>query len=275
MEVAQLAKPASEESAGVGRVDFYLGGNVTCSLCLMQTLQAIIVDDEWLVRSELKMMLASHPEIVVIGEAGSVAQAIPLIQKNSPDVIFLDIQLPGASGFDLLDQVETGARIIFITAYDKYALRAFEVNALDYLLKPISTERLAKAIKRLGSNEPPTPQPGKRVAYDDVIYVIVNGALKFIKLSLLKCLTAEGNYSYLYYADKPRALVSKTLQEWEDLLPEKHFVRIHRSAIVNFDYVEQVKKCKNYTQEVFIHGLATPFIMSRRYASKLKHLLPF
>lgn len=275
MEVAQLAKPVSEDGTGFWRADFYLGGNVTTFLCLMQTLQAIIVDDEWLVRAELRIMLASHPEIVVIGEAGSVAQAIPLIQRNSPDVIFLDIQLPGASGFDLLDQVETGARIIFITAYDKYALRAFEVNALDYLLKPISTERLAKAIKRLGSNEPPTPQPDKRVAYGDVIYVIVNGALKFIKLSLLKCITAEGNYSYLYYADKPRALVSKTLQEWEELLPEKHFVRIHRSAIVNFDYVEQVKKCKNYTQEVFIHGLATPFIMSRRYASKLKHLLPF
>ncbi len=220
-------------------------------------------------------MLAGYPEITVIGEAANVTQAIPLIQKNPPDVIFLDIQMPGASGFDLLDQIETSARIIFITAYDKYALRAFDVNALDYLLKPISKERLAKAVKRLGSNEPVSAQPGKKAAYDDVIYVIVNGALKFIKLPLLKCITAEGNYSYIFYADKPRALVSKTLQEWEELLPEKHFVRIHRSAIVNFDYVEQVRKCKNYTQEVFVRGLEKPFMMSRRYASKLKHLLPF
>ncbi|MDZ7268966.1 MAG: LytTR family DNA-binding domain-containing protein [candidate division KSB1 bacterium] len=240
----------------------------------MQSFRTIIVDDEWLVRAELKMMLADHPEIVVIGEAGSVAQAVALMENSPPDVIFLDIQLPGASGFDLLDQVETSARIIFVTAYDKYALRAFEVNALDYLLKPISRERLAKAIKKLGSNEPAPPQPGKRAAYDDVLYVIVNGALKFIKLPLLKCITAEGNYSWIYYADKPRALVSKTLQEWDELLPEKHFVRIHRSAIVNFDYVEQVKKCRNYTQEVFIQGLPKPFIMSRRYASRLKHLLP-
>lgn len=240
----------------------------------MLSLKTLIVDDEWLVRSELKTMLAGYPEITFIGEAANVAQAIPLIQKNPPDVIFLDIQMPGASGFDLLDQVETAARIIFITAYDKYALRAFEVNALDYLLKPISKERLAKAVKKLSSNEPAAVQPGKRAAYDDVIYVIVNGALKFIKLSLLKCITAEGNYSYIVYADKPRALVSKTLQEWEELLPEKHFVRIHRSAIVNFDYVEQVKKCRNYTQEVFIRGLEKPFIMSRRYAAKLKHVLP-
>lgn len=239
----------------------------------MSSLKTLIVDDEWLVRAELKIMLSGYPEIAVIGEAANVPQAVSLIQENPPDVIFLDVQLPGDSGFDLLDQIETSARIIFITAYDKYALRAFEVNALDYLLKPISKERLAKAVKRLGSNEPASTQPGKKAAYDDVIYVIVNGALKFIKLSLLKCITAEGNYSYIFYADKPRALVSKTLQEWEELLPEKHFVRIHRSAIVNFDYVDQVRKCKNYTQEVFIRGLEKPFMMSRRYASKLKHLL--
>ncbi|MCL4707638.1 LytTR family DNA-binding domain-containing protein [bacterium] len=240
----------------------------------MLSLKTLIVDDEWLVRSELKTMLAGYPEITLIGEAANVAQAIPLIQKNPPDVIFLDIQMPGASGFDLLDQIDTAARIIFITAYDKYALRAFEVNALDYLLKPISKERLAKAVKKLGSNELGSAQPHKKAAYDDVLYVIVNGALKFIKLPLLKCITAEGNYSYIFYADKPRALVSKTLQDWEDLLPEKQFVRIHRSAIVNFEYVEQVRKCKNYTQEVFVKGIEKPFMMSRRYASKLKHLLP-
>jgi two-component system LytT family response regulator len=239
----------------------------------MQSFKTLIVDDEWLVRSELKMMLAGYPEITVVGEAASVAQAVPLIATSRPEVIFLDIQLPGASGFDLLEQIDTSARIIFITAYDKYAIRAFEVNALDYLLKPISKERLAKAIRKLGTNEPAQAMPSKKAGYDDVIYVIVNGALKFVKLSLLKCLTAEGNYSYLFYADKPRALVSKTLQEWEDLLPEHHFVRIHRSVIVNFEYVEKVRKCKNYTQEVFVRGIEKPFVMSRRYAVKLKHLL--
>jgi two-component system LytT family response regulator len=239
----------------------------------MPTFKTIIVDDEWLVRSELKIMLAAHPEITVIGEAANVAQAIPLIRETQPEVIFLDIQMPGASGFDLLDQVDVAAKIIFITAYDKYALRAFEVNALDYLLKPISKDRLAKAVKKLGTNEPAPLVASKKAGYDDVLYVIVNGALKFIKLSLLKCITAEGNYSYIFYVNKPRALVSKTLQEWEELLPEKYFVRIHRSTIVNFAYVEKVRKRRNYTEEVFVHGLEKPFTMSRRYAAKLKHLL--
>jgi two-component system LytT family response regulator len=239
----------------------------------MPLLKTIVVDDEWLVRSELKIMLADYPEIAVVGEAANVAQAIPLIQRAHPEVIFLDIQMPGASGFDLLDQIEVSAKIIFITAYDKYAIRAFEVNALDYLLKPISKERLAKAIKKLQTNEPAPAVEAPKASYDDVIYIIINGALKFIKLSLLKCIIAEGNYSFIFYADKPRALVSKTLQEWEELLPEKHFLRIHRSTIVNFEYVEKARKRKNYTQEVFVRGIEKPFTMSRRYAAKLKHLL--
>lgn len=239
----------------------------------MKILKAVIIDDEWLVRAELKLMLAAHPELVLVGEAANVTQAIPLIQATSPEAIFLDIQMPGGSGFDLLEQIETAAKIIFITAYDKYALRAFEVNALDYLLKPISKERLAKAVKKLATNEPAQAPVISKVEYDDAVYVLVNGALKFLKLSLLKCIMAEGNYSYIYYDDKPRALVGKTLQEWEELLPEKYFVRIHRSAIINFAHVQRVKKRKNYTQEVYVAGVETPFIMSRRYAAQLKRLL--
>jgi len=240
----------------------------------MQSLKTIIVDDEWLVRSELKTMLEGHSEIKLVGEAANVAQAVPLIEAARPEVIFLDIQMPGASGFDLLEQVNTSAKIIFITAYDNYALRAFEVNALDYLLKPISKDRLARAITKLASEEPANSVQSKKAGYDDVIYVIVNGSLKFIKLSLLKCIAAEGNYSYIMYADNPSALVSKTLQEWEDILPEKHFVRIHRSTIINFAYVEKVIKRKNYTHDIFMAGIEKPLVMSRRYAVKLKHLLP-
>ncbi len=240
----------------------------------MQSLKTIIVDDEWLVRSELKTMLTGHPEIKLVGEAATVAQAVPLIETTHPELIFLDIQMPGATGFDLLEQVNTSAKIIFITAYDNYALRAFEVNALDYLLKPISRDRLARAITKLATEEPVNSVQSKKAGYDDVIYVIVNGSLKFIKLSLLKCISAEGNYSYIMYAGNPSALVSKTLQEWEDILPEKHFVRIHRSTIINFAYVEKVIKRKNYTHDIFMVGIEEPFVMSRRYAVKLKHLLP-
>jgi two-component system LytT family response regulator len=232
--------------------------------------KSIIVDDEWLVREELKTMLAQYPQIEVMGEAANVPQAIELVKEIKPDVIFLDIQMPGASGFDLLDQTDINSKIIFVTAYDQYALKAFEVNALDYLLKPIQKERLAKAVQRILTTERLTSRAVQKLGYDDIVYVFVNGSLKFIKVSLLKCIIAEGNYSYIYYKDRTKDLVSKTLQQWEEILPDDYFVRIHRSTIVNFEYVEQVKKCRNYTHLVYVRNIEKPFIMSRRYAAKLK-----
>ncbi len=239
----------------------------------MHQLTSIIVDDEWLAREELKTMLNKFPEISVVGEAANVPQAISLIRQCAPDIIFLDIQMPGATGFDLLEMVDIRSEVIFITAYDQYALKAFEVNALDYLLKPIQKERLAKTITRLIAGKSSTPRQLHRVSYDDVVYVLVNGSLKFIRVSLLKCIVAEGNYSYIYYKDRRKELVSRTLQEWEELLPETYFIRIHRSTIVNFEYVEQVKKCRNYTHLVCLRDFDEPFVMSRRYAAKLKKRL--
>lgn len=236
----------------------------------MNPLKTIIVDDEWLVREELKTLLVEYPEIQIMGEAANVIQAIELVKKSMPDVIFLDIQMPGASGFELLERTDINSKIIFVTAYDRYALKAFEVNALDYLLKPIQKERLAITIQRLLSDEKPAPLVSHQLSYDDVAYVLVNGSLKFIKVSLLKCIIAEGNYSYIYYKDRKKELVDKTLQDWEAILPEDYFVRIHRSTMVNFEYVEQVKKCRNYTHLVYVRDIEKPFVMSRRYAARLK-----
>jgi len=239
----------------------------------MNPLKLIIVDDEWLVREELKTLLAEYPEIKLVGEAANVPQAIDLVEKAQPEVIFLDIQMPGATGFDLLEQTNINSKIIFVTAYDKYALKAFEVNALDYLLKPIQKERLAKTIERLLSEERPTRKLSQKLSYDDVVYVLINGSLKFIKVSLLRCIIAEGNYSYIYYKDRKKALVTKTLQEWEEILPDDYFVRIHRSTIVNFEYVEHVKKCRNYTHLVYVRDIEESFIISRRYAARLKNTM--
>ncbi len=236
-------------------------------------LKALIVDDEWLVREELKKLLAAHPEIEILGEAGSVAQAADLLTRLKADVIFLDIQMPGATGFDLLERVEITSQIIFITAYDQYAIKAFEVNALDYLLKPIQRERLAQSISRLCSRQALSTLTPEKLDYQDVAYVMVAGSLKFIKVALIKCLVAEGNYSYLYYHDRKKELVAKTLQEWENILPGSHFVRIHRSVLVNFEYVEGVEKCRNYTHIVHVQGLEEPFTMSRRYAARLRRVL--
>ncbi|HNW60415.1 MAG TPA: LytTR family DNA-binding domain-containing protein [bacterium] len=233
---------------------------------------ALIVDDEWLVREELKQLLAEFPEIEVAGEAGSVRQAVELLGRRTFDVIFLDIQMPGALGFELLEQAEVTARVIFITAYDQYAIKAFEVNALDYLLKPIQRERLGKAIARLAA-EPADPQPRIRLGYDDVAYVMIAGSLKFLQVAQIRCITAGGNYSYLYYQEHKRELVAKSLQAWEEILPPDYFLRIHRSTLVNFKFVERVEKRPNYSHLVYIAGLEKPLVMSRRYAARLQHLL--
>jgi len=234
---------------------------------------ALIVDDEWLVREELKQLLADYPEIEVAGEAGSVAQAAELLAGRSFDVIFLDIQMPGALGFELLDRAKINARIIFITAYDQYAIKAFEVNALDYLLKPIQRERLGKAIERLSNRIPTTEKSRQKLSREDVAYVMVSGSLRFLQVSQIKCIIAGGNYSYLYYQDHKRELVAKSLQDWQEILPEEYFLRIHRSTLVNFEFVERVEKCKNYSHLVYLRGVDKPLVMSRRYAIKLQQLL--
>ncbi|MBN2412630.1 response regulator transcription factor [candidate division KSB1 bacterium] len=239
----------------------------------MSRLKTIIVDDTMLVRNELKSLLNDYPEIDVIGVAENIDNAVKLINTHNPDVIFLDIQLKGETGFDLFEKADISAKIIFITAYDQYAIRAFEVNALDYLLKPINKERLSIAISRLLPKERIYPGHQNKLNYNDVIYVNINGSLKFVKIPLLKCIIAEGKYSYIIYGDNKKDLISKTLQEWENILPEKYFIRIHRSTIVNFEHVEKVKKCRNYTNEVYIIGIDEPFIISRRFAVKLKKYL--
>jgi two-component system LytT family response regulator len=241
----------------------------------MNKLKTLIVDDNWLFREELKKFLRDYPEIKLVAEAETLSEAIEKTRSIKPHILFLDIQLAGESGFELFDRTNVTAKTIFITAYDQYAIRAFEMNALDYLLKPIRKERLTQAInKLLATNKNDESNiTDEKLEYDDIIYLIIDGSLKFIKVSLLKCIVAERNYSYIFYDGKRKELISKTLSEWEKKLPEKYFVRIHRSTIVNFEYVEKVKKRKNYTHEVTIKGIDEPFIISRRYAAKLKKKL--
>ncbi len=241
----------------------------------MPQLRTIIIDDVKLIREELRALLQSYPEIEVIGEAGTVDQAIELVTTYKPDVVFLDIQLKDETGFTLLEKIKMDLKIIFITAYDQYAIRAFEVNALDYLLKPVDKGRLDKAISRLVSEESDVNVvKNDKLDYNDVIYLLINGSFKFVKIKAIRCLIAAGKYSYIYYGErKSKDLVSKTLLEWEKILPDQYLVRIHRSTIVNFEHVERVKKQKNNCHEVYVRGIEQPFIISRRYASRLKKFL--
>ncbi len=241
---------------------------------MMNKLKTIIVDDKWLFREDLKILLADYPQLEVVGEASNLTESVQLVNQINPDVIFLDIQLQNENGFDLLTKAEVKSDIIFITAHNQYAIRAFEVNAIDYLLKPINKNRPQMAIQRILENDKGQSMSvqHKKLEYDDVIYLMINGSLKFIKIALLKSIIAERNYSYINYGENRKELIYKTLHEWEQILPEKYFVRIHRSTIVNFDFVDKVRKCKNYTHEVFVKGIDQPFSISRRYATKLKSM---
>lgn len=233
------------------------------------SLTALIVDDERLARLELKRLLLSHPHIQVIGEADSVPPAIESITQLKPDVIFLDIQMPGESGFDLLSRIQTSAQIIFVTAFDEYAIHAFEVNALDYLLKPINPKRLALAINRIRSvqEESTSIQP---LEYEDRLFLNIDDKMRFVPLKIIVSIVAAGDYSEILTEDGQKGLTLKSMKEWENRLPATHFCRIHRSTIINLNFVVRTEKWFNHALRVYLIGVEEPYVISRRYVSKLK-----
>ena len=239
----------------------------------MNRATAIIVDDERPARRELAFLLKAIPEIEIVGEAENINGAIELIEKVRPGVIFLDIQLAGENGFDLLEKVSGNFRVIFVTAYDEYALRAFEVNAADYLLKPVEPARLELSVRRIlrGSE---TPQSGiRRFRYSDLLYVSqTNRTSRFIRLDSVVAIQSVGNYSRLVTKDGNAYLVLKTIKQWEEELPEKHFIRIHRSSIVNIGFIISLEKYAGSGHRVHMNSLKDPLEVSRSCASKLKNL---
>ena len=239
----------------------------------MANLKAIIVDDERLARVNLKKLLEPHPEIEIVGEASSCKSAIDLINRYKPQLIFLDIQLSGETGFDLLEMIDNSIKIIFVTAYDEYAIRAFEVNVIDYLLKPVNPERLKKSIERVINREKIQKSAAKSYEYSDSIYVHLNNyASRFIKISSITFIEPVGNYSKIVTIEGKHCLVLKTLKQWQEELPDNNFVRIHRSSIVNIEHVERIEKKSNTQHMAFLKNIVEPLEVSRRYAKKLKAL---
>lgn len=241
-------------------------------------MRAIIVDDERLARRELRSLLAGFKEIEIVGEAGNLAGAAELISNEGPDVVFLDIQLAGENGFDLLERVEGGFELVFVTAYDEFAIRAFEINALDYLLKPVNPKRLEKAVERLseGPREKrraagaPAEAPLRKLEIDDRLLLEVNERSCFVKVADISHIGASGDYTEVFMTDGREFLTDKPLREWEERLPEKHFARIHRSTIINIDEIERMETLFNRTMEVSLRNRQRRFAVSRRYAARLK-----
>jgi two-component system LytT family response regulator len=239
----------------------------------MANLKAIIVDDERLARVNLKKLLVPHPEIEIAGEASSCVSALELINLHNPQLIFLDIQLSGETGFDLLELIDNSIKIIFVTAYDEYAIRAFEVNAIDYLLKPVNPERLKVAIERVIKKEKVQKSEGKSYEYTDSIYVHLNNyASRFIKISSISFIEPVGNYSKIVTIEGKHCLVLKTLKQWQEELPDNNFVRIHRSSIVNKEHVDHIEKKSNDQHMAFLKNKPEPLEISRRYLKNLKAL---
>ena len=233
---------------------------------------AVLVDDERLARRELRTLLeeAHAEQVQVVGEADSVSDAARLVQSTDADVVFLDIQLAGETGLDLLPLLGVDVEVVFVTAHDEYTLRAFEVNALDYLLKPVAPERLAVTVNRLAAAQPPVPRR-EAVRYEDRLFLRLGQERAFVRVRDIVAIEADGDGSTLHLAQQRASKSSaKSLREWEQRLPDQHFVRIHRSTIVNLEYVERLEPWSHASQHVYLRGLPEPLTMSRRFGARLR-----
>jgi two-component system LytT family response regulator len=244
---------------------------------MTRTIKTIIIDDEPFAREDLQEMLKSHPGIRVIGEAGSVGEARQLLETATPDLVFLDIQLWGGSGFDLIPDIPASADIVFFTAHDRFAIRAFEINALDYLLKPVTEKRLAVSIARLkkkGRRPEPRPGPAQPLVETDQIYIRTDKERRFVPVSaVVAVISMGGNYTAVHLADGRRPLVRDTLKQWEVLLPETLFRRISRSAIANTHCLRSVEKQADGRYAAGFDGLEATVEVARHHVAPLKKLL--
>jgi two-component system LytT family response regulator len=198
-------------------------------------MRALLIDDERLARAELRRLLAAHPEVEIVGEAVNAADGIQQILSLKPDLIFLDVQMPGGSGFDMLAALEEAPEVIFTTAFDQYALQAFEVNALDYLQKPIQAARMASALQRCAARH-------HREAASTAsrkLFIKDGERCWFVALEDIRLFESDGNYTRVYF-DRHQPLMLRSLNQLEEKLDPSRFFRASRRHIVNLDHVEQV-----------------------------------
>jgi two-component system, LytTR family, response regulator len=269
------------------------------------TIKALIVDDERLARLELRQALSEFSDRVrIIGEVASKRETVDFINSPPnnirPDVIFLDINMPQGSGFDVLEEIDyegndessTPVQIVFVTAYDEYAVRAFKVNALDYLLKPIDPDRLERTIERLWKVlkkkehtsddiqqeeffHQENPQTAPSLTLEDYVFVTIGKQRRFVPVPEIVCITASDNYTELWLPDGKRAMMLRTMNEWETVLPESDFLRIHRGTIINRAYRDASRPVEQNGSGgvVFLRDIDEAFAISRRSFAKLREHL--
>ncbi len=237
-------------------------------------MKALIVDDERLARVELKRLLQPFKEINVVGEAVNVEDALEKITQLNPDLVFLDIQMPGKNGFDLLEELDSVPTIIFTTAYDEYALKAFEYNAMDYLLKPIEPKRLEDTVKKLieKNKKESIPQFDSKVLTEkDQVFVKDGERCWFVKLETVRLFESEGNYVRIYFEDN-KPLILRTLNYLDERLDSKSFFRANRKHIINLKWIENIETWLNGGLLVKLRA-GHKIEVSRRQAIKFKDRL--
>jgi two-component system LytT family response regulator len=236
-------------------------------------MRALIVDDERLARKELMKLLEEHPSIEVVGEATNADEADKMIEELNPDLLFLDIQMPGQTGFHLLESLDSAPLVVFTTAYDEFALKAFEVNALDYLLKPITAERLSEAVHKIHEKERSKAGRAhdKKLGLDDQVFVKDGDRCWFVSLANIRLFESDGNYIKVYF-DTNRPMIHKSLNALDEKLDERAFFRASRKHIVNLSWVEGIEPWFNGGLMVKLRG-GDKVEVSRRQAAKFKDMM--
>lgn len=234
-------------------------------------LRAIVVDDEAPAREVLQDLLLRHPNVRVVGEANSVANAAELCRDLQPNLLFLDVNLEDELGFALLPKLDPVPAVIFVTAFEQYAIRAFEANAIDYLLKPVNPERLAHALQRIVHK--PQPVFTEKLLESDQIYLQSDTKLRMVYLAEISGIEAQENYSLVHLKDGTSSMIRRSMADWEKALPPQNFMRPHRSLIVNVQAVKKIAMNKSHELEVEIVGFSHPMLLGRRAGARLRKAL--
>ncbi len=240
-------------------------------------MKAIIVDDERLARNEIKRLLENFPQVEVIAEAANTDEAAALLETLQPDVMFLDIQMPGKTGFEWLETWDGYLpEVIFTTAFDEYALKAFEVNALDYVLKPIELARLSESIQKLEKRQIQQSKanltPHHILGAQDQIFVKDGERCWFVRLDRVRLCESMGNYVRLFFDDQ-KPLVLKSLNALEERLDPKVFFRANRKHIINLNFIDKIEPWFSGGLQVTLSGKGEKIEISRRQSIRFKELL--
>lgn len=215
-------------------------------------IKAVIIDDERLARVELQNLLKEIPGIQVVGQAAFVDEAIDIIEKEKPDLLFLDINMPEKSGFELIEELVQVPYFIFTTAYDEYALKAFEVGAVDYLLKPIQIQRLKEAVEKVKKLiEQDHSSTSNYFSIEDKVFIRDNDKCYFVNVSDIKRIVSEGNYARIYFKDQ-QVLIHRSLNALSNKLDPNYFFRANRQELINIQYIERIEPYFSNTLVLFL-----------------------